>query len=304
MRHSNRQGDKRHPGDEGRPKGADRRTVVVSLVVPAFLVSALLMLVIGLRGSLEEAVSNLANVLPVGYAFAAGMVASVNPCGALMLPSYVFFQLGADDGSTGGTAQASPPLVPPSGGEILKALRLAIATAAGFAVIFGLVGVVVSVGGRWLTDLFPYAGLMIGLAMVGLGVWLLMSHRGLGILAASRVSVTPERSLSNMFLFGIAYAISSLSCTLPVFLVVVGSALTAGGGLGGWTGPLAQFMGYALGMSCVMAVVAVGTSLFRQAVERWLRRLMPHVHRVSALFLVGAGVYLIYYWMFETGLLG
>jgi cytochrome c biogenesis protein CcdA len=259
------------------------------LLVPAVLVAALLLLIVGLRGGLEEAVSNLASVLPVGYAFAAGMVASVNPCGALMLPSYIFFQLGVDEEAEVSTVE-----------RVLKALRLAIATAAGFAVVFGLVGAVVSVGGRWLTGFFPYAGLIIGLAMVGLGIWLLVSHRSLGILAASRVSVAPERSLSNMFLFGIAYAISSLSCTLPIFLVVVGSALTAGG----WMTSLAQFIGYALGMSFVMAAVSVGTSLFRQAVERWLRRLMPHVHRVSALFLIGAGLYLIYYWVFEVGLLG
>jgi cytochrome c biogenesis protein CcdA len=267
-------------------------SLAVSLLVPALLVAALLGLVLGLRGRLEGAVSNLASLLPVGYAFAAGMVSSVNPCGALMLPSYIFFQLGADDEASVSTVE-----------RVLKALRLAIATTAGFAVIFGLVGGVISLGGRWLTDVFPYAGLIIGLAMVGLGVWLLVSHRKLGILAASRVAVMPERSLSNMFLFGIAYAISSLSCTLPIFLVVIGSALTVGGRPGGWVASLAQFLGYALGMGAVMAVVTVGTSLFRQAVERWLRRVMPYVHRVSALFLIGAGLYLIYYWLLEVGLL-
>lgn len=262
---------------------------LVALVVSVALVVVLLLLVVGLQGSLEQAVSNLANVLPVGYAFAAGMVASVNPCGALMLPSYVFFQLGAEDETEQSLLE-----------RVLKALRLAIATTAGFAVIFGLVGVVVSVGGRWLTKFFPFAGLIIGVAMAGLGFWLLISHRSLGILAASRVSVAPTQSLSNMFLFGIAYAVSSLSCTLPVFLVVVGSALAAGG----WIMSLAQFLGYALGMGAVIAAVSIGTSLFREAVERWLRRIMPYVHRVSALFLVGVGLYLIYYWVFKAGLLG
>lgn len=271
-----------------------RWVVALSLVAPAVLVIALLALIVAVRGGLEETVSNLANLLPVGYAFAAGMVASVNPCGALMLPSYIFFQLGAEEQETDSETDVK------TGEQVLKALRLAIATTAGFAVIFGLVGVVIGVSGRWLTAVFPYAGLMIGLAMVGLGMWLLISHRSLGILAASRVSVAPERSLSNMFLFGIAYAVSSLSCTLPVFLVVVGSALTAGG----WMVSLAQFGAYALGMGAVIAAVTVGVSLFRQAMEQWLRRLMPYVHRVSALFLIAAGAYLVYYWVFEAGLLG
>lgn len=276
-------------GTDGKGRGGGRGWgLAISLIVPATLVAVLLVLIVALRGSLEAAVSRLTDVLPVGYAFAAGMVASVNPCGALMLPSYIFFQLGT------GEERELPTVA-----RVLKALRLAAATTAGFAVVFGAVGMVISVGGRWLTGFFPYAGLFIGLAMLGLGLWLLLSHRSLGILAASRISVTPQRSVGNMMMFGVAYAVSSLSCTLPVFLVVVGSALTAGG----WMLSLAQFMGYALGMGAVFALVTVGTSLFRQAVEGWLRRILPHVHRVSALFLVGAGVYLIYYWVFEVGLL-
>ncbi|MGD2146919.1 MAG: cytochrome c biogenesis protein CcdA [Anaerolineae bacterium] len=273
-------------GNSGMGNDGSRLALVVSLAVPAILVVGLLVLLVSLGTGLEQAVSNLATLLPVGYAFAAGMVASVNPCGALMLPSYIFFQLGTEED------QASVLE------RLLKALRIAIATTAGFTAIFGLVGFVVSAGGRWLTSVFPVAGLVIGLAMLGLGVWLLLSHRSLGILAASRVSVRPERSLWNMFLFGIAYAISSLSCTLPIFLVVIGSAL----GSAELFVSLAQFLGYALGMGAILAAITVGTALFREVVERWLRRLMPYVHRLSALFLVGAGVYLIYYWTFEVGL--
>lgn len=271
---------------EGESAGGGWR-LVGSLIVATVFVVALLAALVGVRGILEERVSRFTDLLPVGYAFAAGMVASVNPCGALMLPSYVFFHLGTEKGDELPTVE-----------RVLRALRLATATTAGFAVIFGLVGVIVGVGGRWLMGIFPYAGLLIGVAMVGLGVWLLASHRNLGILAASRVSVTPERSLFSMMLFGVAYAVSSLSCTLPVFLVVVGGALSGGG----WETSLAQFLGYALGMGTVFAAVTVSTSLFKQAVEGWLRRILPHVHRVSALFLVGAGVYLIYYWVFEVGL--
>jgi len=266
-----------------------RSSVPVSLVFSAALVIGFLVLLITVRPGLERTVSNLASLLPVGYAFAAGMVASVNPCGALMLPSYILFQLGADE-------QDPPSVVD----QLFKSLRIAMATTAGFAVVFGAVGLVVSAGGRWLTDLFPYAGLLVGGAMVGLGLWLLASHRTIGILAASRVSVTPRRSAGNVFLFGIAYGVSSLSCTLPIFLVVVGSALS-GGDL---VVSVAQFLGYALGMGAVLAAITVGTALFREAIERWLRRLIPYVHRVSALFLIGAGVYLIAYWLAEVGLLG
>ena len=43
---------------------------------------------------LEGGVTEVASLLPFGYAFAAGMVATVNPCGVLLLPSLVAYYLG------------------------------------------------------------------------------------------------------------------------------------------------------------------------------------------------------------------
>src|SRR5712691_9100913 len=42
---------------------------------------------------LQGSVSTLASFLPVGYAFGAGMVATVNPCGILLVPSLVAYYL-------------------------------------------------------------------------------------------------------------------------------------------------------------------------------------------------------------------
>jgi hypothetical protein len=95
--------------------------------------------------------------------------------------------------------------------------------------------------------------------MVGLGVWLLVTRRSIGIMAASRLSITPQRNLHNVFLFGIGYAVGSLSCTLPVFLVVVGSTLATQGVLSSFS----QFIAYSLGMGTILVAVTVGAALFR-----------------------------------------
>ncbi len=42
----------------------------------------------------EVFVANLASLLPFGYAFGAGMVTTVSPCGIAMLPAYVSLYLG------------------------------------------------------------------------------------------------------------------------------------------------------------------------------------------------------------------
>jgi cytochrome c biogenesis protein CcdA len=264
-----------------------RLVLIASFLVPVVFVALMLFLVIGLRDNAEDAVANLANLLPVGYAFAAGMVASVNPCGVLLLPSYVFYQLSAVEEKQESAAR-----------QALKALVVGGVATAGFVVIFGLVGGIIGIGAQGLLTAFPYAGVAVGGLMVLLGIWLLLTQRTLGVAAAGRLAVRRKRSLGNIFLFGIVYAIGSLSCTLPIFLVVVGGSLASQDLIAS----LWQFLGYALGMGSILIAVTIGTALFREAVTRFLRKLLPYVHRVSALFLVGSGAYLIYYWIFVAGL--
>lgn len=264
--------------------------LIASFVIPAVVVVGILLLLLSLRDGAEMAMDRLASLLPVGYAFGAGMVASVNPCGFFLLPSYISYHLGTEETDFYETSTA---------GRVLKALLLGGVATVGFVVIFAIAGSLISAGGRWLITVFPYAGLAIGVGMALLGLWLLATRRTMGIVAASRVTITPQRNLWNVFLFGIVYAVGSLSCTLPIFLVVVGSALAGQNLLTGF----GEFISYALGMGAILVAVTLGAALFRGAVARWLRGAIPYVHRASALFLLGAGIYLIYYWLFEGGLL-
>lgn len=95
-----------------------------------------------------------------------------------------------------------------------------------------------------------------------------------------------------MFAFGIAYAIGSLSCTLPVFLAVVGSALATGSPLG----VVAVFLAYGLGMSTILMLLSLGTAGFRELLVRAVRPLFPHMSRISGALLVLGGGYVVYYW--------
>src|SRR5438045_2467185 len=112
---------------------------------------------------------------------------------------------------------------------------------AGFALLgLALGGLLIAAGNR----VYALEGGVATLA--GLGVWLALSGRGLGILAASQAlgRVELRNSPGSQFLFGVGYAVCSLACTLPIFLVVAGSALAAHGVVGA----AAQFVAYALGM--------------------------------------------------------
>ncbi len=79
------------------PTAGKRLAVLSSFALPVLVVGVLLFLMVSVRDGVETAVAALAGWLPVGYAFAAGMVASVNPCGFLLLPSYISYHLGTQE---------------------------------------------------------------------------------------------------------------------------------------------------------------------------------------------------------------
>lgn len=236
---------------------------------------------------IAELIRGLAGWLPLGYAFGAGMVATVNPCGFLMLPAYVALYLG--------TGEENPLAWPLRG---LRALTLGLSITLGFVALFSAIGLVVSLGGQTLLSLIPGAGLAIGIALLGLGLWLLLGKGFIGIASAERVRVPLRKNWGFAFLFGVAYGVASLSCTLPIFLLVVGSALSAQG----IAQALQQFLSYSLGMSAMVGLVIVSTAFFKGGLSRYVQKVTPYVHELSALFLMGAGAYLIFYWLRYGGL--
>lgn len=247
--------------------------------------------ILSLFSAIEAGAARVAAFLPFGYAFGAGMVASVNPCGFLMLPAFGTYYLGTEEESF---------LKSPAPVRVLRAVALAATATVGFVLLFGAVGLTLSLGGRALIGLFPWGGFLVGVGLTALGLWLLVSGKSLGILQASRVQASFGKGVRNVFLFGIAYGVCSLSCTLPIFLVVVGTALATGSLVDG----LSQFVNYGLGMGMVLALVTVSTAVFGGTLTGRLRALLPHVHRAGAIFLTLSGFYIIYYWVVLGQLFG
>jgi len=269
--------DNYNPENEG---GGGLRTVLLTLILPALVVAGVLLLLADRQGGIEAWLANFTQVLPIGFAFSAGMVASVNPCGVVMLTTYAFQRLGE-------TKQK------PVGTQIIESLLHTIAITFSFAAIFLLVGSAISAGSQALLNLFPYAGLLVGMIMFAVGIWLFIKRKTLSLNLEVKQGAGEKLTLWSDLLFGLSYAVASLSCTLPIFLVVAGNALSTGD----FSAAMRQFNAYALGMGTVVLVVVLGAVLFKRALARWLRGVTPFVHRLSSLFMAGAGVYIIIYWL-------
>ena len=246
-----------------------------------------------IQSLVSSGVSQLAGFLHVGYSFGAGMVSAVNPCGFAMLPVYLSLYLGAEAEQF---RQRSWVV------RLAKAVGVALVVIAGYGVLFGIIGLVVSAGGTYLMSLMPWVSVFIGLGLVFVGIWLLLGkHISFSIFMRIGAAIGDPRTISirGFFLFGVAFGASSLSCTLPIFLVVVGGSIASGNVVAG----LSQFFWYILGTASVFMALTVSMAFVKgPVVINALKRFSQYINKISAVLLIMAGSYICYYW-WSSGLL-
>lgn len=236
---------------------------------------------------------SLSRLLPFGFAFGAGMASAVNPCGFSMLPAYLGLLL-ADEPDAGQRRIAD---------RFALALLVAATVTAGFVVLFALVGLLIGLGAQVLVSVFPWIGLTVGLALIAVAAYRLYGgtlYSALPEQVAARLHHPGEASLRGYLLFGLSYGIASLSCTLPIFLAVVGSTIVTAGLLPS----VAELALYGLGMGSVITALTLAVALFRSAMVRRLRGAARFIEPMGTVLLFVAGGYIVYYWLTIGDLLG
>ncbi len=225
----------------------------------------------------------------IGLAFAAGSVAALNPCGFAMLPAYLLLVVrGQRSGDGAGLAAVG------------RAVAATVGMALGFLTVFGLFGALTISAAATVQRYAPYGIVVIGVALVALGVWLL-SGRELTALTPRPVGPrwAPTARLGSMYGYGISYAIASLSCTIGPFLAVTAAGFRGGSVLAG----VSIYLAYVAGLTLVVGVLAIAAATTGSALAERLRRALPFVNRISGVPLVLVGLYVAYYGVYELRLL-
>jgi cytochrome c biogenesis protein CcdA len=221
----------------------------------------------------------------ISLAFAAGLVAALNPCGFAMLPAYLVLVVRGERADSPGPAAAG---------------RAVVATAAmsmGFLTVFGLFGALTISAGATVQRYLPYLVVVIGVVVVALGIWLL-SGRELTLASSRRGRWAPTARLGSMYGYGVSYAIASLSCTVGPFLAVTAAGLRRGSLIGS----ASIYLSYVAGLTLVVGALAVAAAIASSAVLHRLRRILPYVHRIGGALMVLVGLYVGYYASYEIRL--
>lgn len=217
----------------------------------------------------------------LALAFSAGMVATVNPCGFALLPAYLSYFLGLDDTSEPSGVGRAP---------VVRALAVSAAVTLGFLVVFGIMGFAWSSLQGLIGRRLPWFTLVVGVILVILGVAMLRGFEP--VLRLPKVSMSNKsRQLSSMFVYGISYAIASLSCTIPIFIGIVSTTLERQSFFAG----VATFLAYGLGMGVTLSILTIAVALAKSGIVKWFRRVLPHMNTISGVFLILAGLFVSYY---------
>ncbi|MBH99173.1 MAG: hypothetical protein CL467_01035 [Acidimicrobiaceae bacterium] len=221
--------------------------------------------------------------------FTLGIVTAVNPCGFAMLPSWLGYFLGRDtvDG------EARPE-------QVLRGLSVSFTLTTAFVLVFGILGLAVNtaISEEAVASRTPWITVALGITFVVWGLALLTGRQiRLPFLKTGRAPQT--REFWSVLGFGASYAVVSIGCAAPIFLLHVAGSFDRDGIVDG----LATYLAFAIGMAAVVTSLTLSLAMARGGLSRHLRRLLPYFDRIGTLFLVLGGAYLIVYGVYEIRLL-
>jgi cytochrome c-type biogenesis protein len=220
----------------------------------------------------------------MGLSFLRGMVATVNPCGFILLPTYLMYFLGMQ-GQLPGSQRAT----------VRRALLVSASLSAGFMAVFVSVGLVTYHFTNWINQNAKYATVVIGVGLIVLGVAMLLGYK-LPINTPRLDAGGRTQGIGSMFVFGIAYAVASIGCTIGLFLPTLFAVRAEGIG-----SSIARVAAYGLGMGLLVTALTVALAVANTTLLKVLRGGMQYVQTIAAVFVVLSGLYLVYYfWVVDV----
>ncbi len=222
----------------------------------------------------------MTQTVPLSVALVAGALVALNPCSMPLLPAFLSYYLGVDSERLP-RARTGPGQALLAGGLITV----------GVVGVFALIGLPLVYGASRVADAVPWLGLAAGGAAILAGAVALAGGRSIAIPSPTRLAPDRRRWLRPL-VFGVAYGIASLGCSLPVFLAFLAASLSVRGG----GSALAVLAAYVAGIAITILALLAVTTLLREGLARRLAPLAARLHRASGLLLLLAGGYLTYFW--------
>ncbi len=212
------------------------------------------------------------------YSLLLGMLAAVNPCGFVLLPTYLVAYLSVSDDTDVAT-------------RLRRSLVVGGSVSAGFLVVFLIVGAISRLFTNWIEINAKYASLVVGLALTVMGIRMLSGWRP-RIWVPALGGESRRNGVVGMFAFGVVYAIASIGCTIGLLTTAILGSFTRDGLV---SGVLSVVM-YGFGMALFVTALTTTLAFAKTALVRGGRGVMSVVSYVSSGLVLITGIYLAWYW--------
>lgn len=212
------------------------------------------------------------------FSFLQGVFAFFAPCAVALLPAYIISFISRDNIPK----QSKIHL-------LIRGLKLAFFSILGILLIYAIASGFIVIAAELIKSYMKYVAITLGVVLIIIALLMLFGKEFSINIHMKQKEYTNE--IKEAFFFGIAYAIGALGCLFPLFLVVATQALSEPDTVLG----LSYIVAYFIGISLLM-IITIMTSIFAQDfINKKIRAILPYMQRISAIFLIIAGVYVIYY---------
>lgn len=214
------------------------------------------------------------------FSFVQGILAFLAPCAVALLPGYIVAFISRN-------SEGDPTVAR----RMVRGLKLAMLSILGILAVYAIAGAMIIVAAQILKDYMKWITIGMGAVLIILG-FLMVIGKNISF-SLNMNSATHRTEAVEAFVFGIAYAIGALGCLFPLFLVIATQAMAAPTL---WMG--ASYIGaYFTGISGMMIVTILLSTFAKDLLMQYLRKILPHMERITGGLLILAGIYVIHYQM-------
>jgi cytochrome c biogenesis protein CcdA len=210
-------------------------------------------------------------------AFVAGVFATFNPCGFAMLPAYLSLAILDAQKLTSRRTQ------------IFKALKFSSLMGVGIVGVFAIFSLVIFPISTSIQKYLPYVTSLLGLLILLFGAALIFK----GPVLLKKIwspNVPPTGSWVTYILYGVTFALGSISCTIGPFLAVTSTALGAS-----LVESLLTYIFYGLGFVATISILAIFTALSKDLLIKKIRGAGGALEKFMGGLMALIGLYLIYF---------
>ncbi len=213
------------------------------------------------------------------YSFILGVLAAVNPCGFVLLPTYLIFFLGTRE---------EPNLK--TGERLRRALVVSSGISIGFLAIFFVIGVISRLFTQWIELNAKYASLAIGIVLVIGGARMLTGWTPK--FAVPQLGGVQTKTFRATVVYGVAYAVASIGCTIGFLTTAVFGSIA----LHGFVSGVLSILLYGLGMAMLVTALTVSLAFAKTGLLTIVKNQLHLIQRLGAIFVTLTGIYLVFYW--------